>query len=29
MDIFGTLQMAISVVILGVLYFKLYKQEVP
>ena len=29
MDIFGPLQMAISVVILGVLYFKLYKQEVP
>ena len=29
MDIFGTIQMVISVVILGVLYYKLYKQEVP
>ena len=29
MDIFGTIQMAISVVILAVLYYKLYKQEVP
>ena len=29
MDIFGTIQMVISVLILGALYYKLYKQEVP